>query len=117
MAIRPRRATPLPCPNPPPTPKIAAKIPSAGLGRLVVPGQLGLENLHFLPYISSMDAKTDNTPPGWLEELEEDLEQSDAEYEAGIFVTSEEVHGLLRNSIAELEAKAPIRKRDVTKLR
>jgi hypothetical protein len=64
-----------------------------------------------------MDAKTDNTPPGWLEELEEDLEKSDAEYEAGIFVTSEEVHGLLRNSIAELEAKAPIRKRDATKLR
>ncbi len=52
-----------------------------------------------------MDAKTDNTPPGWLEELEEDIQQSDAEYEAGIFVTSEEVHLLLRDSIAELEAR------------
>jgi hypothetical protein len=39
---------------------------------------------------------------GWLE----DLAQADAEIDAGLFVPAEEVHGLLREGIARLEAKA-----------
>jgi hypothetical protein len=56
-----------------------------------------------------MDAKLDATPPGWAEILDE----SEAEIDAGIFVSSEQVHRELQESIARLEAKAAT-KRETT---
>jgi hypothetical protein len=57
-----------------------------------------------------MDEAFDNTPPGWIEALDE----ADAEIEAGLFVSSEAVHGMLRGSIARLEARAEERKHQAT---
>jgi predicted transcriptional regulator len=49
-----------------------------------------------------MDDVSDNTPPDWLAALD----RADAEIAAGLFVSSDEVHRLLQESITELEAKA-----------
>jgi hypothetical protein len=57
-----------------------------------------------------MDDAFDNTPPGWIEALDE----ADAEIDAGLFVSSDEVHRMLRESIARLEAKAEERKHQAT---
>jgi predicted transcriptional regulator len=55
-----------------------------------------------------MENVADNTPPGWIEALDE----AEAEIDAGLFVSSEEVHRMLRESIAHLQAKAEERKRE-----
>ena len=60
-----------------------------------------------------MDDIADNTPPGWLEILEE----SDADIAAGRTVSSETVHRLLRESIAQLEAQAAERQREAASRR
>jgi predicted transcriptional regulator len=49
-----------------------------------------------------MDDQPENTPAGWLEALE----RADAEIDAGLFVTSEEVHRQLREGTKKLRAKA-----------
>jgi hypothetical protein len=69
-----------------------------------------LETGSFRPYGWIMDNKPDNTPHGWSEILDE----SEAEIDAGLFVSSEQVHRELQESIARLEAKAAIRKRETT---
>jgi hypothetical protein len=43
-----------------------------------------------------MDTIADNTPPGWLEALDE----ADAEIDAGLFVSAEEVQRLFREAKA-----------------
>jgi hypothetical protein len=48
-----------------------------------------------------MDSVPDNTPPGWLEILEE----SEAELASGLVVSGEEVMRELHEAIARLEAK------------
>jgi len=60
-----------------------------------------------------MDTVTDKTPPGWLEILKE----SEAEIDAGLFVSSEEVHRLLQGSITQLEQKAATPQSEATKRR
>jgi hypothetical protein len=55
-----------------------------------------------------MDNQPDNTPAAWLEALE----RADAEIDAGLFVTSEEVHRQLREGTDRLRAKAEARKRE-----
>ena len=57
-----------------------------------------------------MDVKPDDTSPGWADVLDE----SEAEIDAGLFVSSEQVHRGLQESIARLEAKAAKRKRETT---
>jgi hypothetical protein len=57
-----------------------------------------------------MEKRRDNTAPGWSEILDE----SEAEIDAGLFVSSEQVHRELQESIARLEAKAALRKRETT---
>jgi hypothetical protein len=57
-----------------------------------------------------MDKKRDNAPAGWSEVLDE----SEAEIDAGLFVSGEQVHRELQESIARLEAKAATRKRETT---
>jgi hypothetical protein len=57
-----------------------------------------------------MDTKSDNTPAGWADILDE----SEAEIDAGLFVSSEQVHRELQASVARLEAKAATRKRETT---
>jgi hypothetical protein len=56
----------------------------------------------FRAYAPVKDNTTYNMPPGWLDALD----QAEVEIEAGLFISSEEVHRMLRESIAELEAKA-----------
>jgi hypothetical protein len=55
-----------------------------------------------------MKNEPDNTPPGWIEALNE----AEAEIDAGLFVSIEEAHRMLRESIAHLEAKTEDRKRE-----
>jgi hypothetical protein len=55
-----------------------------------------------------MDAKPDNTPPGWAEILDESL----AEIDAGLFVDGDEIMRELRESAARLEAKQAHPQRD-----
>jgi hypothetical protein len=57
-----------------------------------------------------METVADNTPPGWLEILEE----SEAELAAGQTVPGEVVHRELQESIARLEAKAATGQRKAT---
>jgi hypothetical protein len=60
-----------------------------------------------------MGKKHDTTPPGWANILDE----SEAEIDAGLFVSSEQVHLELQESIGRLEAKAAIARRGTTKRR
>jgi hypothetical protein len=55
-----------------------------------------------------MDNVTDKTPPGWAEILDESL----AEIDAGLLVSSDEVHGMFREAKAQRkpEARAPCRR-------
>jgi hypothetical protein len=52
-----------------------------------------------------MDNVADNTPPGWAEILDESL----AEIDAGLLVSSDDVHGAFRDakSRRKPEAQAP----------
>jgi hypothetical protein len=60
-----------------------------------------------------MDAKRDDIPPGWADILDE----SEAEIDAGLFVSSEQVHRELQESVARLKARAATRKRETTNRR
>ncbi len=55
-----------------------------------------------------MDKVADNTPPGWAEILDESL----AEIDAGLLVSSDDVHGMFREaeSRRKPEARAPRRR-------
>jgi hypothetical protein len=52
-----------------------------------------------------MDIAPESTPPGWIEALDE----ADAEIDAGLFVSAEEVQRLFRNAKARRKptAEAP----------
>ncbi len=63
--------------------------------------QIPLENLVPEAYNPRMDAIPDNTPPGWLEILEE----SEAELASGLVVSGEDLMRELRETITRLEAK------------
>jgi hypothetical protein len=49
-----------------------------------------------------MDEVADNAPPGWIEALDE----ADAEIDAGLFVSVEEVHRLFRDAKNRRQLKA-----------
>jgi hypothetical protein len=49
-----------------------------------------------------MDEVADNAPPGWIEALDE----ADAEIDAGLFVSVEEVHRLFRDAKNRRQPKA-----------
>jgi hypothetical protein len=69
-----------------------------------------LEPTSLRAYGWSMDNEPDSTPLSLAEALDESL----AEIERGVFVPAAQVHGLLQESIARLEAKAEARKREAT---
>jgi len=70
----------------------------------------GLETSSFQWDDEAMDEIQDDTPPDWADVLDE----SEAEIDAGLFVSREQVHRELQESIARLEAKAAIARRETT---
>jgi hypothetical protein len=57
-----------------------------------------------------MDDVTHNTPRGWIEALDE----ADAEIDAGLFVSVEEVHRLFRDAKARRKPQAGTPEREAT---
>jgi len=57
-----------------------------------------------------MDDLADNTPPGWIEALNE----ADAEIDAGLFVSAEEVHRLFRDAKTRRKPNTETRESEAT---